>query len=170
MRSKLAPKGGFVMVTTGVPPGEVSGGVVKAAAEEDSVESGCAASSRSGRGTPEFVAVTTLNLSALLSERQGEDGSTFGCISPIQLGTQTPVSACCARLTRCLERLAALDAMFVGEPPSSSDPTKRLCWRIGSVLDPFRWLLLQIGGANIGCPNGARSDKSRNPMTSKLRR
>jgi len=34
-------------------------------------------------------------------------------------------------------------------PPSSSNPTKRLCRRISSVLDAFRRLLLQIGGANI---------------------
>jgi hypothetical protein len=39
--------------------------------------------------------------------------------------------------------------MFAGEPPSSSDPTKRLCRRISFVLDSFRRLLLQIGGANI---------------------
>jgi hypothetical protein len=35
------------------------------------------------------------------------------------------------------------------EPPSSSNPTKRLCRRISPVLDAFRQLLLQIGGANI---------------------
>jgi hypothetical protein len=45
-----------------------------------------------------------------------------------------------ARFARCDVR---------GEPPSSSDPTKRLCRRISSVLDAFRRLLLQIGGANI---------------------
>src|SRR6185436_5937169 len=39
--------------------------------------------------------------------------------------------------------------MFAEEPPSSSDPTKRLCRRISTVLDGFRRLLLQIGGANI---------------------
>jgi hypothetical protein len=39
--------------------------------------------------------------------------------------------------------------MFALEPPSSSDPTKRVCLRISSVLDAFRRLLLQIGGANI---------------------
>jgi hypothetical protein len=39
--------------------------------------------------------------------------------------------------------------MFAGEPPSSSDPTKRLPWRVNSVLDAFRRLLLQIGGRNI---------------------
>jgi hypothetical protein len=38
--------------------------------------------------------------------------------------------------------------MFAGEPPSSSDPTKRL--RLEHLdLDAFRRLLLQIGGANI---------------------
>jgi len=35
------------------------------------------------------------------------------------------------------------------EPPSSSDPTKRSCRKSGSLLDAFRRLLLQIGGANI---------------------
>jgi hypothetical protein len=39
--------------------------------------------------------------------------------------------------------------MFAGEPPPSSDPTKRLCRKISSVLNLFRRLLLQIGGANI---------------------
>ena len=39
--------------------------------------------------------------------------------------------------------------MFAGEPPSSSDPTKRPCRQISSVLETFRRLLLQIGGANI---------------------
>jgi hypothetical protein len=39
--------------------------------------------------------------------------------------------------------------MLAGKPPSSSDPTKRLHCRISSVLDSFRRLLLQIGGANI---------------------
>jgi hypothetical protein len=40
-----------------------------------------------------------------------------------------------------------LAAMFAGEPPSSSNPTKRSCRRISSGLDSFRRLLLQIGGA-----------------------
>jgi hypothetical protein len=39
--------------------------------------------------------------------------------------------------------------MFAGEPPSSSNPTKRLRRRTSSVLDVLRRLLLQIGGANI---------------------
>jgi hypothetical protein len=39
--------------------------------------------------------------------------------------------------------------MFAGEPPSSSDPTKRPFRRISSDLEAFRQLLLQIGGANI---------------------
>jgi hypothetical protein len=39
--------------------------------------------------------------------------------------------------------------MFAGEPPSSSDPTKRSFRRISSDLEAFRRLLLQIGGANI---------------------
>jgi hypothetical protein len=56
--------------------------------------------------------------------------------------------------------------MFAGKPPSSSDPTKRLCRRINAVLDSFRRLLLhtarrwgwcslrsrhffEIGGANL---------------------
>jgi hypothetical protein len=39
--------------------------------------------------------------------------------------------------------------MFAGEPPSSSNPTKRLYRRTSSVLDAFRRLLLQISGANI---------------------
>jgi len=42
-----------------------------------------------------------------------------------------------------------LASMFAIEPPSSSDPTKRLRRRRSSVLDAFRQLLLQIGGANI---------------------
>jgi hypothetical protein len=37
--------------------------------------------------------------------------------------------------------------MFAGEPPSSSNPTKRSCRRISSGLNSFRRLLLQIGGA-----------------------
>jgi DNA-binding response OmpR family regulator len=41
------------------------------------------------------------------------------------------------------------------EPPSSSNPTKRLCRRSSSVLDAFRRLLLQIGGANIAGANRA---------------
>jgi hypothetical protein len=45
--------------------------------------------------------------------------------------------------------LAPLAAMFAGEPPSSSDPTKRFGRRISSVLEAFPRLLLQIGGANI---------------------
>jgi hypothetical protein len=40
-------------------------------------------------------------------------------------------------------------AMFAPEPPSSSNPTKRLCQRVSSGLAAFRRLLLQIGGANI---------------------
>jgi len=51
--------------------------------------------------------------------------------------------------------------MFAGEPPSSSDPTKRLWRRIGSVLDAFRRLLLQIGGANI-----AGADRAGKPPSS----
>jgi hypothetical protein len=39
--------------------------------------------------------------------------------------------------------------MFAGKPPSSSDPTKRSPRKISSVLNAFRRLLLQIGGANI---------------------
>jgi len=50
--------------------------------------------------------------------------------------------------------------MFAGEPPSSSDPTKRLCRRISSVLESFRRLLLQIGGANI-----AGADRAGRPPT-----
>jgi hypothetical protein len=69
-----------------VPPGEVSGGVAEAWIE-DSVEPVCVASSRSGIGSPEFVAVTTLNLSALLPERQGVGYIDVGCISCIQLDT-----------------------------------------------------------------------------------
>jgi hypothetical protein len=48
--------------------------------------------------------------------------------------------------------------MFAGEPPSSSNPTKRLCRRISSVPEAFRRLLLQIGGANI-----ASADRARQP-------
>jgi len=51
--------------------------------------------------------------------------------------------------------------MFAGVPPSSSDPTNRLCRRISSVLDLFRRLLLQIGGANI-----AGADRALWPPTS----
>jgi hypothetical protein len=51
--------------------------------------------------------------------------------------------------------------MFAGEPPSSSDPTKRLCRRISFVLDAFRRLLLQIGGANI-----AGADRAGKPPSS----
>jgi hypothetical protein len=76
-------------VTAGVPPGEVSGGVAEPW-DEDSVEAACAASSRSGMGSPDFVAVTTLNLSALSPERQGVDTSRFGCIGCVQLGTKYP--------------------------------------------------------------------------------
>jgi hypothetical protein len=39
--------------------------------------------------------------------------------------------------------------MFAAEPPSSSNPTKRLCWRFSSLLEALRRPLLQIGGANI---------------------
>jgi hypothetical protein len=39
--------------------------------------------------------------------------------------------------------------MFAGEPPSSPNPTKRLCRRASSLLDAFRQFLLQIGCANI---------------------
>jgi hypothetical protein len=38
--------------------------------------------------------------------------------------------------------------MFAGEPPSSSEADETVLPRI-SVLDAFRRLLLQIGGANI---------------------
>jgi len=48
-----------------------------------------------------------------------------------------------------VQLLAALAAMFAGEPPSSSNPTKRSGRRISSVLEAFRRLRLQIGGANI---------------------
>jgi hypothetical protein len=46
-------------------------------------------------------------------------------------------------------RAILVAAMFAVEPPSSSNPTKRLCGGISSGLDSFRRLLLQIGGANI---------------------
>jgi hypothetical protein len=39
--------------------------------------------------------------------------------------------------------------MFAGKPPSSSDPTKRLCRQLALFSELFRRLLLQIGGANI---------------------
>ena len=39
--------------------------------------------------------------------------------------------------------------MFAGEPPSSPDPTKRLCRRTSSVFEAFRRLVLQSGVANI---------------------
>src|SRR5215204_5302522 len=48
-----------------------------------------------------------------------------------------------------------------GKPPSSSDPTKRLCRRITPLLEAFRRLLLQIGGANI-----ASADRVGEPPTS----
>jgi hypothetical protein len=51
--------------------------------------------------------------------------------------------------------------MFAGQPPSSSDPTKRLRRRMGHVLDAFHRLLLQIGGANI-----AGTDRAEKPPTS----
>jgi hypothetical protein len=51
--------------------------------------------------------------------------------------------------------LTALAAMFAGEPPSSSNPTKRSRRRIGSFLDAIRRLLLQIGGANIAAADRA---------------
>jgi hypothetical protein len=62
------------MVTVGLPAGVVSGGVVEVW-DKDSVEPGWAESSRSGKGSPEFVAVTSVNLSAPLPERQGADTS-----------------------------------------------------------------------------------------------
>jgi hypothetical protein len=46
-----------------------------------------------------------------------------------------------------MDRFARCDIRW--EPPSSSDPTKRLSWRIIPVQNAFRRLLLQIGGANI---------------------
>ena len=45
--------------------------------------------------------------------------------------------------------------MFAGEPPSSSNPTKRLFSETSSALEAFRPLLLQIGGANIAGPDRA---------------
>jgi hypothetical protein len=62
-------------------------------------------------------------------------------------GARDPVGL--PRSPSSLRRWLALAATFAGEPPSSSDPTKRSCRRIGSVLASFRRLLLQIGGANI---------------------
>ncbi len=47
------------------------------------------------------------------------------------------------------------------KPPSSSDPTKRSCRRISTVLEAFRRLLLQTGGANI-----ASADRALWPPTS----
>src|SRR4029453_11035052 len=79
MRSNVAPSVGSVMVTADVPPGEVSGGGAEPWSD-DFVEAACAASSRSGIGCPEFVAVTDLNLSALLPERQGSDISSLAAL------------------------------------------------------------------------------------------
>jgi len=67
----------------------------------------------------------------------------------LSTAARDPVLDCFARYARCVWWLAALAAMFAEEPPSSSDPTKRLCRRISTVLGAFRRLLLQIGGANI---------------------
>jgi hypothetical protein len=50
--------------------------------------------------------------------------------------------------------------MFAGKPPSSSDPMKRLCRRIGSVIEAFRRLLLQTGGANIAARIVCGADES----------
>jgi hypothetical protein len=72
---------------------------------------------------------------------------------------------CLPRQARCVRWLAALAAMFAGEPPSSSNPTKRMCRRISSVLDSFRRLRLQIGGANI-----AGADRAWRPLSSSLAR
>jgi hypothetical protein len=55
--------------------------------------------------------------------------------------------------------------MFAGEPPPSSNPTKRLSWNQLSSLDAFRRLLLQIGGANI-----ASADRASVPLSSSLAR
>ena len=56
---------------------------------------------------------------------------------------------CSARQARCVQWLAPLAAMFVGEPPSSSYPTKRSCAQPAPPRTPSRRLLLQIGGANV---------------------
>jgi hypothetical protein len=53
-----------------------------------------------------------------------------------------------------------LAVMFAEEPPSSSDPTKRLSRTISSVRDAFRRLLLQIGGASIAGAGRARQAPS----------
>jgi len=50
--------------------------------------------------------------------------------------------------------------MFAWEPPSSSNPTKRLPWNQLGSLDAFRRLLLQIGGENI-----ASADRASVPLS-----
>jgi hypothetical protein len=55
--------------------------------------------------------------------------------------------------------------MFAGEPPSSSNPTKRPSGKIFSNLTRFVGLLLQIGGANIAA---ARIAPSSSPTSSSL--
>jgi hypothetical protein len=69
--------------------------------------------------------------------------------------------------------------MFAGKPPSSSDPMKPSPRKISSVLNAFRRLLLQIGGANITSPDRAleriyfvvvRGTKSVFPLSSSARR
>jgi hypothetical protein len=45
--------------------------------------------------------------------------------------------------------------MFAGEPPPSSNQTKRLCAQPAPPRTPSRRLLLQIGGANIACADRA---------------
>jgi hypothetical protein len=54
--------------------------------------------------------------------------------------------------------------MFAGEPPSSSNRRNDPCRRISSVLDAFRRLLLQIGGANIAGADRGRLVVARGPM------
>src|SRR5215218_1743940 len=71
---------------------------------------------------------------------------------------------------RSVQLLASLAAMFAGEPPSSSNPTKRLSSRMSSLLESFRRLLLQIGGANLAAwiapTSSALGDEEACPLTS----
>jgi hypothetical protein len=87
MRSKIDPSLGRLTVTVGLPPGEVSGAVA-ATGGEDAADPGCATSSRSGVEDPEVFAVTIVNLSALVLQRQGSDAPDLRCIRRGDMGTR----------------------------------------------------------------------------------
>jgi hypothetical protein len=83
-------------------------------------------------------------------------------LAPPQLGAwPDPNLIASLASARCVQWLAPLAAMFAGEPPSSSDPTKRVCLGNQLGFDAFRRLLLQIGGANIA---GADRALGRDPV------